>query len=99
MVLGQQERGTVALPAADRTRISEGQNGRADGDFFRRSKTKNGKPHWVYLSNAAKVQLRTQFDLTPTNVQAWVRRRQKAHEEAWPDLIDNVTYKVTLLHD
>lgn len=64
-------------------RISEGQNGRADGDFFRMSKTKNGKPHWVYLSPAAKVQLRTQFDLTPTNVQAWVRRRQKAHEEAW----------------
>lgn len=64
-------------------RISEGQNGRADGDFFRMAKTKNGKPHWVYLTPSAKTQLSKPFDTTPTNVQAWVRRKQKFTEGAW----------------
>lgn len=64
-------------------RISEGQHGRADGDFFRMAKTKNGKPHWIYLTPSAKRQLSTPFDTTPTNVQAWVRRKQKLAENAW----------------
>lgn len=64
-------------------RISEGQHGHADGDFFRMAKTKNGKPHWVYLTPSAKMQLSRPFDTTPTNVQAWVRRKQKLAEGAW----------------
>lgn len=64
-------------------RISEGQNGRTDGDFFRMKKTKNGKPHWVFLTATAKEQLASPFDASPTAVQAWVRRKQKFHEEAW----------------
>lgn len=64
-------------------RISEGQHGRADGDFWRMDKTKNGKPHWVYLTSTAKKQLTTPNDTSSTNVQAWLRRKQKFSETAW----------------
>jgi integrase len=57
-------------------RISEGQNGRADGDLWRMDKTKNGKPHWVYLTPTAKAQLVSPFEVSPTAVQAWVKRRK-----------------------
>lgn len=57
-------------------RISEGQRGRVDGDFWRVDKTKNGKPHWVYLTPTAKVQTSKPFDVSNTAVQAWVKRRK-----------------------
>ncbi len=57
-------------------RISEGQTGRADGDFWRVDKTKNGKPHWVYLTPAAKAQLAAPFEVSNTAVQSWVKRRK-----------------------
>jgi integrase len=57
-------------------RISEGQRGRADGDLWRIDKTKNGKPHWVYLTDTAKVQTSKPFEASPTAVQAWVKRRK-----------------------
>lgn len=57
-------------------RISEGQSGRTDGDFWRMAKTKNGKPHWVYLTPTAKAQLASPFEVSPTAVQAWVKRRK-----------------------
>lgn len=57
-------------------RISEGQTGRADGDFWRMDKTKNGKPHWVYLTPTAKTQLVISFEVSNTAVQAWVKRRK-----------------------
>lgn len=56
-------------------RISEGQTGHSDGDFWRMEKTKNGKPHWVYLTKAARVQLDSPFEVSNTAVQAWVKRR------------------------
>lgn len=64
-------------------RISEGQHGRTDSDLWRIDKTKNGKPHWVYLTPTAKVQLTAPNDTTSTNVQAWIRRKQKFSETAW----------------
>lgn len=54
-------------------RISEAQHGYRDVDKFRIDQTKNGSPHWVYLSDLAKAQLEA-FDKTPTGVQAWLRR-------------------------
>lgn len=57
-------------------RISEAQGGRVDGAFWRVDKTKNGKPHWVYLTPTAKAQLAAPFDVSPTAVQAWVKRRK-----------------------
>lgn len=57
-------------------RISEGQTGRADGDFWRMDKTKNGKPHWVYLTPTAKAQLAAPFEVSNTAVQSWVKRRK-----------------------
>lgn len=57
-------------------RISEGQNGRAEGDFWRLDKTKNGKPHWVFLTATARDQLAFPFEVSPTAVQAWVKRRK-----------------------
>lgn len=64
-------------------RISEGQQGRADGDFWRMAKTKNGKPHWVYLTPTARAQLTEPFKVSNTAVQAWIRRKQKFSETAW----------------
>lgn len=57
-------------------RISEGQTGHADGDFWRMDKTKNGKPHWVYLTPTAKAQLTAPFEVSNTAVQSWVKRRK-----------------------
>lgn len=64
-------------------RISEGQQGRLDGDFWRLARTKNDKPHWVFLPKHAKGQLSEPFKVSPTAVQAWVRRKQKFSPEAW----------------
>lgn len=64
-------------------RISEGQTGDRDGDFWRMKKTKNGKPHWVFLSNTAKEQLKQKFTTGATNIQSWLRRKQKFAETAW----------------
>lgn len=64
-------------------RISEGQTGRLDGDFWRLDSTKNGKPHWVFLTDTAKAQLATPFDMSPTATQAWVRRKQELRADAW----------------
>lgn len=64
-------------------RISEGQSGRADGDFWRMEKTKNGKPHWVYLTRTAREQLASPFTVSTTAVQAWIRRKQKLSDTAW----------------
>lgn len=58
-------------------RISEGQKGCADGDFWRIVKTKNGKPHWVYLTPTAKTQLSSPFEVSNTAVQAWTKRKHK----------------------
>lgn len=57
-------------------RISEAQGGRAEGALWRVDKTKNGKPHWVYLTDTAKMQTSKPFDVSPTAVQAWVKRRK-----------------------
>lgn len=56
-------------------RISEAQGGRADGAFWRVDKTKNDKPHWVYLTPTAKAQLAAPFEVSNTAVQSWVKRR------------------------
>ena len=64
-------------------RISEGQQGRLDGDFWRLCRTKNDRPHWVFLPKLAKEQLAAPFKVSPTAVQAWVRRKQKFRPEAW----------------
>lgn len=64
-------------------RISEGQQGGLDGDFWRIGRTKNDKPHWVFLPKLAQEQLAQPFKVSPTAVQAWVRRKQKFTPEAW----------------
>ena len=64
-------------------RIGEAQSGQADGDLWRIAKTKNGKPHWVFISATAKDQLAEPFDCSTTNVQAWIRRKQKFSATAW----------------
>ena len=55
-------------------RISEAQQGYVDGDKFRIDDTKNGKPHWVYLSDTAKSLLPLPKS-TATNIQAWLKRK------------------------
>jgi len=57
-------------------RISEGRCGRDDGALWRVEKTKNGKPHWVYLTKTAKVQTAKSFEVSPTAVQSWLKRRK-----------------------
>lgn len=64
-------------------RISEGQKGTLDGDFWRMAKTKNKRPHWVFVTPSARAQLAETFDTSPTAVQAWVRRKQKLADNAW----------------
>ena len=56
-------------------RISEAQQGLQDGDrwIVPAELSKNGRAHWVHLTEAAKAQLPLPA-CTPTNVQAWVRR-------------------------
>ncbi len=57
-------------------RISEARKGYQDGDKWIVPKefSKNGKAHWVYLTNTAKQQLPLPKS-TATNIQAWLRRR------------------------
>lgn len=62
-------------------RISEGQKGYQDGDRFRIDRTKNGDPHWVYLPPLAIEQI-DRFNTTPTNVQAWLRRKCERNQVA-----------------
>jgi site-specific recombinase XerD len=64
-------------------RISEGQTGYEDGDMWRMDRTKNSKPHWVFLTPTAKAQLIEPFRVSTTAVQAWIRRKQKFIETAW----------------
>lgn len=54
-------------------RISEAQQGYVDGDVFRVDDSKNGKPHWAYLTELARKQLPLPV-CTPTNIQAWLKR-------------------------
>lgn len=57
-------------------RISEARKGYQDGDKWVVPKeiSKNGASHWVYLTHTAKQQLPLPR-CTPTNIQAWLRRR------------------------
>jgi len=57
-------------------RISEARLGYQDGDKWIVDKelSKNGKAHWVYLTETAKQQLPLP-DCTATNIQAWLRRK------------------------
>ena len=61
-------------------RISEAQNGYADGNYFRvdDSKGKHSKtekrPHWIYLTDNAKKLLPLP-KCTATNIQAWLKRK------------------------
>jgi integrase len=64
-------------------RISEGRSGSVDGDFWKLKNTKNGKPHWVYLTPSARSQLASPFRVSPTAVQAWVKRKQKSSVSPW----------------
>jgi integrase len=57
-------------------RISEGQGGYAKGDKWHMDNTKNGRAHWVYLTPTAKAQLVKPFDVSPTAVQSWLKRRK-----------------------
>jgi len=56
-------------------RIGEAQNGHKDGERWvvPAELSKNGRPHWVHLTDTAKEQLPLP-DCTPTNIQAWLRR-------------------------
>jgi integrase len=56
-------------------RVGEAQKGHLDGDLWRvpAEISKNGKPHWVYLTASARAQLPLPR-CTATNIQAWVRR-------------------------
>lgn len=56
-------------------RIAEAQKGILDGDRWRvpASLSKNGKPHWAFLTPAALAQLPL-LSTGPTAVQAWLRR-------------------------
>tara|TARA_R110002050_G_scaffold57423_5_gene129275 strand:+ start:196967 stop:198046 length:1080 start_codon:yes stop_codon:yes gene_type:complete len=57
-------------------RITEARKGYRDGDKWIVSKelSKNGKAHWVYLTETAKQQLPLPT-CSATNIQAWLRRR------------------------
>jgi integrase len=61
-------------------RISEAQSGYIDGDKFRIADTKGKhskkekRPHWVHLTDQVRALLPLP-ECTPTNIQAWLRRR------------------------
>jgi integrase len=57
-------------------RISEARKGYQNGDkwIVPKDLSKNGKSHWVYLTDTAKQQLPLPT-CSPTNIQAWLRRR------------------------
>lgn len=54
-------------------RISEGQQGYVDGDVFSVDDSKNGRPHWAYLTELAREQLPLP-ECSATNIQAWLKR-------------------------
>lgn len=56
-------------------RIGEAQKGYQDGNrwIVPAEYSKNGRAHWVHLTETAKAQLPLP-DCTPTNIQAWLRR-------------------------
>jgi len=58
-------------------RISEARKGHQDGDKWIVPKeiSKNGKAHWVHLTETAKEQLPLPT-CTQTNIQAWLKRQQ-----------------------
>jgi len=58
-------------------RISEAQKGHRDGTrwIVPARYSKNGKEHWVHLTDLASEQLETPFECSATAVQAWLRRR------------------------
>ena len=58
-------------------RISEAQKGYREGDRWNvpAHHSKNGKSHWVHLTDTAKAQLSAPFDKSATATQAWLRRR------------------------
>jgi len=62
-------------------RISEAQKGHRDSDrwIVPAALSKNGRPHWVHLTESAKAQLPFPSS-TPTNIQAWLRRWCEKHE-------------------
>ena len=61
-------------------RISEAQIGYVDGDKFRIDDTKGKhpkhekRPHWVYLTDEAKLQIPLP-KCTATNIQQWLKRK------------------------
>jgi len=57
-------------------RISEAQQGHLDGDYWTvpAELSKNGRAHWVWLTETAK-RLLPLPKCTPTNIQAWLKRR------------------------
>lgn len=54
-------------------RITETRTGYIQGDFWTINETKNGKHHWVYLTDLAEAQLPLPKS-TNTNIQAWLKR-------------------------
>ena len=69
-------------------RIGEAQGGHVDGDKFRINDSKNGRPHWVHLTELAKQQLPLP-KCTQTNIQAWLRR--KLESEGYKEKSDRYT--------
>jgi integrase len=67
-------------------RISEAQKGHREDDrwIVPAHYSKNGKAHWVYLTEGAKAQLHTPFEVSPTAVQAWVRRKLPGSDKWTP---------------
>ncbi|MTI64393.1 tyrosine-type recombinase/integrase [Methylophaga sp.] len=64
-------------------RISEAQEGHLDADIWRVTDSKNGKAHWVHLSDLAKEQLPLP-ETGKTAIQAWLKRRliKQGYEDA-----------------
>lgn len=58
-------------------RISEAQKCYREGNrwIVPAEYSKNGRPHWVHLTDSAIEQLGTSFKTTPTAVQAWIKRK------------------------
>lgn len=80
-------------------RISEAQKGHQDGDrwIVPAHHSKTAKPHWVHLTETAKAQLHTPFEVSPTSVQAWIKRKQPEGSRWTPH--DCRRTASTLMHD
>lgn len=67
-------------------RISEAQKGHRDGDrwIIPAQYSKNGRSHWVFLTESAKRELETPFEVSPTAVQSWLKRRQSTSDRWTP---------------